>query len=165
MLFLALIHTKPSSSLRAALQSAREQALLSKIIPFRAFQIIQQAVMRISLKIWLPNVVRAWMIMSKGCMDSVQWMPIEFQQSELKGHSKKRWKLDSSMLVLHKTQELSSKNMFFLLKRFLVFSLSLIRSQAKNLCSPRLPDFQIQVKRGEASMVPWRKNKLSLKSS
>ena len=44
--------------------------------------------------------------------------------------------------------------MFFLLNRFLVFSLSLRRSQMKNLCFPKLLDLHIQVKRGEAYVFP-----------
>lgn len=50
------------------LSSAREVALLSKINPFLSFQMVQQAEMKISLKIWLPKSVLAWMIMSKGCL-------------------------------------------------------------------------------------------------
>ena len=51
MLFLALMQTKLSSSLRAAFHSTTETDLLSKMMPFLAFQIVQQAEMKISLKI------------------------------------------------------------------------------------------------------------------
>ena len=104
ILFLALIQIWPSSSLRDALHSSRVAVWLSKIIPFLAFQRTQHAVIKNSLKMWLLKSILAWMIMSSGWRLKFQRILIEFQQSELKGHSKKRWKQVSSGPLWHRTQ-------------------------------------------------------------
>jgi len=46
------------------------------------------------------------------------------------------------------------QNSVFLLKIFLVFSLSLNNRQKKNLCFPKLLEVHSHLKRGEASTVP-----------
>jgi hypothetical protein len=43
-----------------------------------------------SLKMGLPKVVLAEITISKGCRFRFQCIDTEFQQAELKGHSKKR---------------------------------------------------------------------------
>jgi hypothetical protein len=48
---------------------------------FLVVQMIQQAVMKISLKIGFPKTVLASMIMSSGCRFLFQDMGIEFQQA------------------------------------------------------------------------------------
>jgi hypothetical protein len=97
--------------------------------------------MKISLNIWLPKSVLAWMIMSIGWRVKSQCTLMVFQHAKLKGHSKNKWKLVSSGPLFHRTHEYSSRRIFFLLKMFLVLSLSLINIQAKNLCLPRFPEF------------------------
>ena len=87
--FLGLIQIWPSSSLRDALHSSRVAVWLSKIIPFLVFQRTQHAVIKISLMMWLLKSILAWMIMSSGWRLKFQTILIEFQQSELKGHSKR----------------------------------------------------------------------------
>jgi hypothetical protein len=46
---------------------------------FLVVQMVQQAVMKISLKTGLPKVVLASMIISSGCRFLFQMMEIEFQ--------------------------------------------------------------------------------------
>jgi hypothetical protein len=77
---------------------------LSKIIPFRVHQIIQQAVIRIYLKMTLSKSALACRIMSRGLRFIFQIIGMVSQQSRLKGHSKKRWNIVSSHPELHSTQ-------------------------------------------------------------
>jgi len=63
---LALMQIQPISILKIAFQLFRVQGLPSKISPFLEFQIVQQAVMRISLKMGLPKVVLASINISSG---------------------------------------------------------------------------------------------------
>ena len=58
------MHTKPNSSFSKIFHSVRETALLSKVTPFLTFQIIHAAVMKISLKMWLPKSVLAFVSIS-----------------------------------------------------------------------------------------------------
>jgi hypothetical protein len=72
---------------------------------FLIFQIDQQAVIMISLKIGLPKDVWASISISRGWREVSQEMFRVFQQYTLKGHSKKRRKQLSSLPVLQSTQE------------------------------------------------------------
>jgi hypothetical protein len=78
---LALVHTRLSSSLKYLFQLERLNCALSKMKAFLVVQMIQQAVMKISLKIGFPKTVLASMIMSSGCRFLFQNMGIEFQQA------------------------------------------------------------------------------------
>jgi hypothetical protein len=64
----------------------------------------QQAAITISLKIELPKLVLASIIMSRGGRLRSQIMPIELQQERLKGHSKNKCMLVSSTLALQMSQ-------------------------------------------------------------
>jgi hypothetical protein len=68
--------------------------------PFLEFQMAQQAAITISLKIDLPKLVLASIIMSRGGRIRSQIMPIELQQERLKGRSKNKCMLVSSTLAL-----------------------------------------------------------------
>jgi hypothetical protein len=63
---------------------------------FLVTQMIQHAMIKISLKIGLPKDVPASMTISKGGIFVFQHMGMVFQQAILKGHSKNRCKLVSS---------------------------------------------------------------------
>ena len=101
---LALMQIKPISVLKRAFQLFRVQGLPSKISPCLEFQIVQQAVMRISLKMGLPKVALASINISSGGKLKSQCMPMWFQQERLKGQSKKRCMQVSSTLLLQMAQ-------------------------------------------------------------
>jgi hypothetical protein len=62
----------------------------SKIILFLVVQMIQHAVITISLKMGLPKAFLASITMSKGGICRFQKIERDFQQLLLKEHSKKR---------------------------------------------------------------------------
>lgn len=67
-------------------------------------------------------------------------------------------KMEARFFVLHYIEHnYSPSSIFFLLKRFLVFNLSLRSSQKKNLCLPKLLEAQSQENSGEASICPISK--------
>lgn len=86
--WLALMQTRPGSSLKFSIQRVcvRLGCLLSKIKPVLLVQIIQQAVMMISLNTLSPKSALACNIMSSGC--KFVSALAEFQQSTLKGQRK-----------------------------------------------------------------------------
>lgn len=88
----------------------------------------------------LPKVVLASINMSSGGKLKSQCMPMWFQQERLKGHSKNRCMQVSSTLLLLMTQLQSSRYVFFLLSKFLVFSLSLRSNKKKRIYA--CPDYQ-----------------------
>lgn len=77
------------------------------------------------------------------------------QRHWLNEHPENRWTKVSFGPYEHKTQLYSGNTLFFLLKRFLVLSLSLKSSQKKNECFPLAQDFHIQVKIGEIFITPF----------
>ena len=101
---LAFVQTRPNSSLKCLFHALMSICPLSKTTAFLVSQMIQQAVMKTSLNMLLPNEVLASIIISRGCRDRFQIMGIVFQQAWLNVHSKKRWKLVSSCPKLHRTQ-------------------------------------------------------------
>ena len=97
----------------------------------------QHAVMKMSLKSGLPKVVLASIIMYKGCEFKFQVMGIVFQHDWLKKHIQRKgenWFLHNLNFITHNNK--SSRTLFFLLKRFLVLSLSLMRSQKETYAYP-----------------------------
>jgi len=90
--------------LKATFQEFKQTLALSKTTLFLVVQMIQHAVTKISMKMGEPKASLASMTMSRGCRERFQCMERKFRQSELKGHSKKRWKLVSTTELLQITQ-------------------------------------------------------------
>jgi len=97
------------------------------ITPFLVDQMTQHAVMKISLKSGQPKVVLASIIMYKGCEFKFQVTGIVLQHDWLKKHIQRKgenWFLHNQNFITHNNK--SSRTLFFLLKRFLVFVTPLV---------------------------------------
>ena len=75
---------------------AEVAAFTIRMISSLVFHKNQHAVITNSLKIRLPKVFLAVITISRGCKFVSQWIESRFEQSKLKGHWTKRWKLVSS---------------------------------------------------------------------
>lgn len=64
---LDLVHTSPNSSLKFVFHLLSSRLLVSKMIEFLVVHMIQQAVMKISLKMQLLKLDLASMTISRGC--------------------------------------------------------------------------------------------------
>ena len=95
---------EPISSFSRIFHSVRETALLSKMAPFLTFQIVHAAVMKISLKMWLPKFILAFVSISWGGRSRSQSICSQFQQDWLKAHVKNKCKHVSSGLRLQRAQ-------------------------------------------------------------
>lgn len=132
---------------------AKERDPPSKMMLLRWVHKDHIAMVMTSLKMTEPKFSLARNIIVWKSEEVSKWIFRKIQQALEKGQSKNKCLISSSVSSTHNTQQYESRCIFFLLSMDLVLSLSLKRSQKKNLCVCWALEIQIHLYRIDAGRV------------